>query len=474
MRNIRRDEPAIERPLGATEELFWRFDGLTPINFAITARITGPLTDEVLRGALDAVQARHPRLRVRVEDNGRRRPWFRSGAGPIPLRIVEERRRSVWEFVEDEVVGLLDTDRGPLMRCVCLRDDPNTHTLILVFQHSISDGKSGVFIVRDIVQAAAQIVKDGEAHLEPLPPRAYVQDYFPDDLDGMGHVKSAWQTTSALAGAALRYGMPFGLRPNSGLALQRLKVAVVPFELEPELTSLLAKRAREEGTTVHGALFAAFALATVEDSYRRRRGFPMVLASAVDLRRYLVPPIDEDCGYFVAGTASLHKVGDDTSFWMLAREIREALQGAIDANMHLLLMPEPHRLFAWAGRKVGRRLARPFARTISFVHPGSVLLSNLGRFTFDQQWGPFYIKSVGFAGNNAILANFNSTVATLGGRLVWCFIGSVPIVSRSRLERIGDGSFAKLCGALGVSVEDARAKMREAATVAPPKPQAAE
>ena len=38
-------EPAIERLLGPAEDMYWRFDSVSPLNFGVVAQISGPMNE---------------------------------------------------------------------------------------------------------------------------------------------------------------------------------------------------------------------------------------------------------------------------------------------------------------------------------------------------------------------------------------------------------------------------------------------
>ncbi|MBW1797736.1 MAG: hypothetical protein JRJ21_04880, partial [Deltaproteobacteria bacterium] len=58
------DDSAVERKLSPSEKLWWIIDQECRSNFVMHAHVTGSISEEVLRPSLDAIQARHPLLRV--------------------------------------------------------------------------------------------------------------------------------------------------------------------------------------------------------------------------------------------------------------------------------------------------------------------------------------------------------------------------------------------------------------------------
>ncbi len=61
------------RRLGAREKSSG-LDQTAPVHLVMAAEMTGDVTVEQWRSALDCLQKRHPLLSVRIENNGYRRP----------------------------------------------------------------------------------------------------------------------------------------------------------------------------------------------------------------------------------------------------------------------------------------------------------------------------------------------------------------------------------------------------------------
>ncbi|MBW6135478.1 hypothetical protein KZ847_35375, partial [Pseudomonas aeruginosa] len=57
----------IRRPLSAVERWYWLSDQFSALNVISRVRVHGRLSIDDLRRGLDALQARHPLLRARIE-----------------------------------------------------------------------------------------------------------------------------------------------------------------------------------------------------------------------------------------------------------------------------------------------------------------------------------------------------------------------------------------------------------------------
>jgi NRPS condensation-like uncharacterized protein len=72
---------------------------------------------------------------------------------PIPLRIVPEEDFAAWQVeMAKELATPIPLSGAPLARITLLRKSGRS-TLILSMHHSIADGLSSAFVIRDILEA---------------------------------------------------------------------------------------------------------------------------------------------------------------------------------------------------------------------------------------------------------------------------------------------------------------------------------
>lgn len=96
------------------EKYLWVVDRVCRINFIMHARIQGVLNEKVMRRGLDAIQARHPLLRVRIERDGRSNLRFCSGRVPeIPLRVADALPEDWTREAEKDLNAIFSTSVGP-------------------------------------------------------------------------------------------------------------------------------------------------------------------------------------------------------------------------------------------------------------------------------------------------------------------------------------------------------------------------
>ena len=165
------------RPLGSFERLLWLLDQMSPLHFSLAAQIEGPATVGDWRVALDHVQRRHPFFSVCIEKDGNSNLQFHQVPDePIPLRVVRvSASQPNWlTELQREVATPFDPGRAPLLRAV-LMHEPNRATLILTAHHSIADGLSLTFAIRDTLLALSGNPRDP---LQVTPPIESMLDSF--------------------------------------------------------------------------------------------------------------------------------------------------------------------------------------------------------------------------------------------------------------------------------------------------------
>jgi hypothetical protein len=263
------DSPAVTesaqdaiRSLGSLEHLFWLLDQNRFVHFAVTALISGATSPRDWRRALDRLQMRHPILSVCIGGEPGSVPSFRQAdATPIPLRIVQDEPELRWEAeVGKELATPFDPSQAPLIRAVLIHGARDA-AFMLVAHHSIADGLSLAYAIRDTLDALA-----GRS-LRPLP-------WLPSQDDMMNASDSladGQEQDQAEAPTPAVYRRQDNARPT-----------VKGLRLSPGLTASVRERARQEGTTVHGALCAALVLASRE-VFAAWRDIPLRILSPINV-----------------------------------------------------------------------------------------------------------------------------------------------------------------------------------------------
>lgn len=452
MRPFRRAEHAQPgagalRALGATEDMYWRFDSVNPLYFGVIARFHGVYDEPAMTRAFAAVQVRHPLLRARIELVGDT-PWFFETDRPIPVERMDIAPGDEWRVLERSLATGFDTAEGPLLRCVLFERGPADFGLVFTYHHAVADGRSATFVIRDLLQSLAQQAGGESAALPALP----LMDYYGDRIRTMqtySNVAQFTDTVSRTWDAAWRFmsraGIPRGIPSDSSIPLADQQLMIEPRVMEPDRVREVAKRAKAESVTMQCVLNAALTMAVAET--RPTQGLEATTCSQVlDLRERLVPPVGEDCGLFATGNTSMHRIDANTRFWDLARDIRVGLQAGIDTPLPFF-HAATHNSYARIARALGHDRAEAFSLILGSMHPEGLAVSNLGRVQVDVPGSPVRLTAFAFATNTNVLNSFNTSAATYDGRMTWSFSAS-SAVGREMLTSIADRSVGIILEAL--------------------------
>jgi NRPS condensation-like uncharacterized protein len=383
----------ILRPLGAFEEMFWLLDQQRPVHFVMAAEVTGPTTVRDWRRAVDLVQQRHPLFSTRIERNDKNRPCFYQGfTSPIPLRVVHEMNATQrWEQeVELELSIPFDPTVAPLVRVVLLHEEHRAVCLVVI-HHSIADGRSVAFVIRDLLQAVS-----GQP-VDRLPVISSLEDVLGVTSNGVSYPKSDDEPPSSSE------------KPAVFVSKENTRPHIESLTLTTELTSRLRERARQERTTVHGALSAAFAIACWE-VVDGLGGSPVRVMSPIDTRKLL--GLGEDCAVLVgSGTVSIEP-SEATTFWEIARTATARLGKAQTLEA---IKAVRHRMHQAMKQDIDVPTAAAMAAQ-GFAH--DILLTNLGNLGYPTDFGKLQLEAVwGPAVSNRSVDAHTIGVATTNGSL---------------------------------------------------------
>jgi NRPS condensation-like uncharacterized protein len=357
----------VKRQLGIMEHIFWLYDQAAPVHFTLTATIVGLLPIVRLQQALARVQQRHPLLNVQITPDRSGHPWFVENSGRIPLRVVDRQSEQQWQReVERELSQPFDWHHAPLIRVVLLHGYAISD-LIITCHHSISDGASLVFLLRDILQA----VGSPDIEQPTLPKRPPYEQLLPQFTPK----QPAKTFEPSLTKTHTISNLPKKSRP-------RLQA----WSLAPEKTIAVIHHCQQERTSVHTAICAAFLLA-ISQQRTDTQNNQLRCFSPINLRRFL-PEIQEDCGFYFTFNVTTHDVTPDLSFWDLARSIKAQLNQKI----------APQQIFAHLPKAEAFISILPSAETVKDVlqtaNDYDVLVSNLGRLTIPQQYGHLQLTAI--------------------------------------------------------------------------------
>jgi hypothetical protein len=389
------------RPLGALEEFLWLIDQTRPAHFVIAAEVSGSTTLSDWCRALDSVQARHPLLSVRIARNKEDKPCFYQERTSIPFRVIQGPNATQrWESeAEVELSNPFDPTSVPLVRAVLLHE-PERAVCLLTVHHSIADGRSAVFVIRDLLQ----VISGKQVNRLP--------------------VISSVEEVLGVTSTSTRYPAPeppcCSERTAAFVTKEDTRPRIKALSLTPPLTSQLRQRTRQEETTVHGALSAAFALAFREIASDPSASAVRIM-SPIDARKRL--GLGDDCGAMVASGTIFLEPSEGTTFWEVARSATSRLRKAQTLEAITALRYATHQLMRQGldVATVATVAARGYGHDIMLTNLGTPgCQTDFGELQLEAVWGPAFsarlleAHTIGVATTNGSIRLLQTTFAPLG------------------------------------------------------------
>jgi NRPS condensation-like uncharacterized protein len=285
------------RILGAFEKTFWLLDQIDSKDFALAADIDGIETVTAWQQAIRSAQLRHPNLSVRIVLDQFSRPVLEHvDQLPIPLKVLNVDEGYRWEHeVEKELAVRFNTAEGPLLRVVLVQKPAST-VLILTAHHAVADGTSLSYLIRDILTAV------GGSELpvmNPQPSNDQTLGFSEDVITAVSEQRYKWTA------------------PNKTVAPK-----VSSIRVNKEITDKIIEKAREEKTTVHGALCAAVLILSRRMRYEwSDKKIEMI--SPICARRPL--NLDDNYGLNITTHAVYFEGEQNLAFWDVARLAKDGL-----------------------------------------------------------------------------------------------------------------------------------------------------
>ncbi len=397
-------------------------------NIVTVSRIKGPLSAEIIRQALDIIQLRHPRLNSRIISARNSLCFQTEGTTKIPLRVLKTFDDEQWqEIVREEMNQEIDSSKC-LMRSVLLyfENDSQINYLITTVHHAIGDGLSCIQLQSEILTYCQQIVagelSDSVVSLFPLPP---IEELLPPAIKGLkGKIVSTLLLLRIAAQNLFNPPETLGFQKYAPIAQRHCDI--IHKQLDQEITEQLIHRCRQEKTTVNSALCAAMMFAVASKIKKgNREKIRMNCLTAIDLRKRLETKINEhQMAMVVSSMMGFHTIETNTSFWELARNVKQKLETSIQrGDIFKMILVSPHLInFCFAYPK---QLA------------GTVLLSNVGKVNIPKNYGEFELEEISFTSSQSLYAGIlTSHTATFRGKMMLNFVFSEPSISRDTMEEL--------------------------------------
>lgn len=261
-------------------------------NIVVSLEITPRPETDAVRTALAQLQARHPILRSRIENNGGYQFVFDVRV-PIPFPVEEIRLDDLsgWTRIAEEKLNRrLNAAEGPLMGCTILSDNtPENGIQIFSFHHAILDGQSAVGFMDVFLRVLGGEVEKVLPESTMIPQIGRILQPAFRGIRGLP-AKAGFLIRTFTGEIAYRLR---GLR-TPDLPLQKnANCPILNLEFNKEETERIIRNARQANITLNSLINTALAVATSRTLYPAGRRQVRMLIFA-DLRPYVSPPLGPD------------------------------------------------------------------------------------------------------------------------------------------------------------------------------------
>ena len=428
------------KKLNSTEQIFEVLNRVAcSSNVVLISRIKGPQTEEILRQAFLLVQYRHSRLNYRIVGFLDSLHFETEGLAKIPFRVVYKPHSDQWqEVVLEELNEKIDSSKS-LIRSVFLRpgNDRNISYLITTLHHGITDVSSNIRLHQDLL-TYCQKIASGEPidNASSLPILPSLEALLPETIKGFrGKMKGLLFLLQS--GLKQLWYRPKTLGFETCLPFELRRTGLVHRELNEEFTQKLVNSCRNEKATIQGALCAAMMLTAARKIRAGKiKDISVSCCSTVDVRKLLEPVVrKEQMAMLSSFLASYHTIKTDTSFWELARDVKQQLESG-------LLRGTPLSQLLMASRKmIDNFLSNPN------LSAWTVTIGN-ARADIPRVYGSFELEEINLAMASAAYGGvFYAGIVNFAGKIFLNFFFSDPSISRETMENLANSVVSYLVDA---------------------------
>ncbi len=420
------------RQVGEQERLFHYLHMAGGLIASGATVVRGPLTPELLARAFAWLQRQHPILNSHIRYQGyafRNVPPFfypipffdTRGTLPVPIRVVTDPNPDAWKAIL-EAENKLPIGKGkmPRLRIVMVRthEGADLTRLVMTMDHCIADAQAGSMLNDQLFRYLA----DPEAMEQQAP----VQLGLPPSLES-GLPKKP-DSGSKPYQRAIRF--PLTEVPNPERASRSVERRIGPMIGEKLRAAIRARR-----STMHGAIGAAFLMAT-----REKFGMDeMTILSTVELRRMMKPPLPITAfGCYIDILRTHHRLSED--FWAMASDLSFKLISALARDQESASVM---KLATW---EIIRAEVMPTIKHRRRID--GIAITTAGETAFRPDYGRFTVEGMSESVSIDLFGPSLFIVTTEQGGGIDIFVGyAADALSQADAEDLSDRAVAALVAA---------------------------
>ena len=412
-----------------------------PANHTVmAARIIGPFPFSHLHSALEMMRKIHPLLGSRITFDEDNIGWFTTDNVPdIEIEVIQSRKQSDWmECMAAEQKHVFDIEKGPLCRLILLTSD-NYNDIVINCHHSISDGLSVVYFIRDLLQ---YLSNPNECNLIPKLPHRVIENSIQRKITSLRN-----RVLSKLIGTIWNQkGVSFTQNEFEELCREFWKshnTHVTGWLADKALTDDLVDSSRKEKVTVHSALCTAFLIAQREIQ-NEQKPYHEKVHIPVNIRNRLKVPVVDAFGFYAAPIIVRLLSSVEKGFWNITHEYHKIIKSNLtDESVFRFLqvnMLPPTLIdstyfsrFGMLDSKIASMLVKEM--DIAGLFAG-LSITNLGILNIPFQYGDLSLESLYGPSVYSDLIEKILGVNTIRGKLHFVFTFDSSIVSNSVIDDI--------------------------------------
>lgn len=310
---------------------------------SMVTRIKGNISEEKLHSALDIVLQMHPLAGAKIIFDDDYNAWFSTDNVIKPFfKTVNRVSDTQWlEELQHEIRIPFNPETGPMIRFVLVHSE-TVSDLVIICNHSICDGMSLVYLIRDLLD----IYTNPEQEIEVIEP-VDIKDFLPKggfSLQSvlmklvMGNANRKWEKN------------PYYFDHKDAVAVQeayweKYKFNTVLLELEPSGTKALLKQCRNKGVSIGSAVIAAF-IAAHEDVVGPFVKNQKQLWVPFDMRRHAAASVGDVFGLCIGAPRFSYTYNAKKPFWKNATVLHKEIHKRVaKLDSHTMETPNSHPTF---------------------------------------------------------------------------------------------------------------------------------
>jgi len=396
-------------------------------NIVTISRVKGILSEEIVRQALLCVQQHHPYLNARIIGS-LENLQFEFTKSQIPLRIINTNTED-WQNIVDEELNEKINSNISLIRTVLINCSSNSQInyLITTTHHAISDALSCIQLHSELLTCCQHIVSGEPISSIPIVALPPIEKLLPKWTYGVrGNLTKNLYFIKLLLQEF--WYQPQILKIEANAVLEKRCSRMLHHQLPPKTTQRFINSCKQNKVTVHGALCAGLLLAVVREiAPNQTSKINVSCESAVDLRRRLQPEItNEHLGIMACILKTWHKIAINSSFWDLARDVKQQLEIGIRHQ-------NPFKVVLNA-KLISKYLLKHAQNVASTVN-----ITNIGKVNIPKIYGCFELEEISFVSSYALFTGtFAVCTSSFQDKLLFNFMFSEPSLSKETIERLAN------------------------------------